>query len=1441
MKRLITVLMCALLLLQSVGIVALATDLEIVKAISFDDMATNYIPEKQLTLSSKEAVYVAETEAGVNKALKFALKGSTKSAVFTTPTSDGEATYSFDLMMDEGLTGTISVMQGTGTAVKILTISSSGIITDADGRKVSCAVSGEKFTNITIKANALTKRMSILSDGKVAMERRYISTLPSVLSGVKIEFKEAEFAKRVAYVDNFACVNASVSQIELPEVKFNTDVYVEVEEPSEIEKEIVVSDTIIQNNTFDSPESLQGFNLGDDGKANYVGQYTDEKTGNGYFKFKANGTPNQTRADVNDKGVEYMCFEADFRLAQEGFVGRLFSFRNSRYYYSLKLEADGTIKTDVGNTVICKLAKGRWTTISLVVDFTNMTYDTYVNGSLVKKGTGMNKSVNEVYDHLRIIDCNPGSVGELHMDNLKVYHGKELRELPKEGMIKAEKSTVPSNKKGLELLGDRAVGLSMKGGHIYANGEKKKLTDKPYIKDDYTLLPVRAVSEAFGVEVGWNADKKEVTVGNSVLTIGSKIAKVNGKEVEMPIAPEISGGSTFLPLRFLGENILNKVVMYDDLGYCLISDEEIKLDDSQRWIAHDFLLYDRPEGEEILATFNEKIKGVHPRIVINSDDVARIRRNYDTKPHYKAWVDKYIKATDKLLYAAPPTVSYDKAGYIDGLSGAGDNIIDLAFAYLFTGEKKYLQRCWNEIEAVGNYPHWDAGNQLLATAHIMAGCEIAYDWCYDSWTDNQKKFMEEKMYTYGIMEGCRPYYYGVNLGTGPNGTTMSTNWNVPCNAGAGMVALAIMEVYPEVCSDIVSKSLRGIEIMNRKYYPSGAWFEGTTYWNLLAEYLGLYDETLENCLGNDYGITLAPMEAESADYIIGVDGPCGNNNFHDSASSGGHTIYSPLLWFAEEYGKHYLYGERLTAIQKYGMGTNRYDILWWPEEEEFPPSNVGKDLYFPEVELVSMRSEFQDPEAVYLSYHAGKVNQNHGHIDKGAFVLDMAGQRWAIDFGTDSYSLPGYFATTRYNIYRIRGEGHNIPIINPDAGPGQDMNGNMPVECLVSGVSNAYSITDLSSGYKEQTTSVRRGFMLGENRRTVTIRDEYKFKGTSELYWFMHTRAKVNIVDNKTVILSKEGKSIKLQLLTNIEDAKFEALEAQPLPTSPVVEGQAKNSDTTRLAVHSTKADGNAYIQVRFSNCDDYLSELEPQDMPLDSWEPDYSPIENMPYLKSISVNGKPIEDFDEKQTSYTVPVSFRRTGMPEITATCDDDCYIEIEQSDDVTKNTIVKVRKKDNPINSRSYIISYKEGLADGDALYNAKASVSSSSTDTNTEKQATDGDIVSYWAADGDGQWLQLEFEEVVPIELISLVAHQGSVRTANFDLMISNDGENWEKLMSYTTDGVTADYQYIKVTKPANAKFLRLVGHGNSQNSWNSYAEFGVVDTRDWDRAVLDSWK
>ncbi len=95
------------------------------------------------------------------------------------------------------------------------------------------------------------------------------------------------------------------------------------------------------------------------------------------------------------------------------------------------------------------------------------------------------------------------------------------------------------------------------GATTMAVGTETVTLDTPaYINaENYTELPLRAVSEAFGATVGWDDASRTVTVmmGQRIvsMTIGSKTMYINGTPVAMNTAPEIVSERTFLPVRDL--------------------------------------------------------------------------------------------------------------------------------------------------------------------------------------------------------------------------------------------------------------------------------------------------------------------------------------------------------------------------------------------------------------------------------------------------------------------------------------------------------------------------------------------------------------------------------------------------------------------------------------------------------------------------------------------------------------------------------------------------------------------------------------------------------------------------------------------------------------------------------------------------------------------------
>jgi len=99
------------------------------------------------------------------------------------------------------------------------------------------------------------------------------------------------------------------------------------------------------------------------------------------------------------------------------------------------------------------------------------------------------------------------------------------------------------------------------GATTMTAGTETVTLDAPaYINaDNYTMLPLRAISEAFGATVNWDDATKTVTIlsGQRIIsmTIGSKTMYINGTPVAMNTAPEITADRTFVPVRDLANSL----------------------------------------------------------------------------------------------------------------------------------------------------------------------------------------------------------------------------------------------------------------------------------------------------------------------------------------------------------------------------------------------------------------------------------------------------------------------------------------------------------------------------------------------------------------------------------------------------------------------------------------------------------------------------------------------------------------------------------------------------------------------------------------------------------------------------------------------------------------------------------------------------------------------
>jgi len=93
---------------------------------------------------------------------------------------------------------------------------------------------------------------------------------------------------------------------------------------------------------------------------------------------------------------------------------------------------------------------------------------------------------------------------------------------------------------------------------VYLNGTKIQFPDtQPVIVNGRTMVPMRSIFEAFGVDVEWIPEQKKVYSNSSIaeiaLFIGYTSMYIDGREVEIDVAPFIENGRTMVPLRAISE------------------------------------------------------------------------------------------------------------------------------------------------------------------------------------------------------------------------------------------------------------------------------------------------------------------------------------------------------------------------------------------------------------------------------------------------------------------------------------------------------------------------------------------------------------------------------------------------------------------------------------------------------------------------------------------------------------------------------------------------------------------------------------------------------------------------------------------------------------------------------------------------------------------------
>lgn len=122
--------------------------------------------------------------------------------------------------------------------------------------------------------------------------------------------------------------------------------------------------------------------------------------------------------------------------------------------------------------------------------------------------------------------------------------------------------------------------LTVGKNEIEANGETSALDTAPYIENGTTFIPLRGLLEKMGAEVSWSEEEQGVTVnkGNTKIYMQiryknvfvSTLKKENVKYTLLS-EPRITDGRTFIPVRFVSEQLGYNVSWNGDTGEITIT------------------------------------------------------------------------------------------------------------------------------------------------------------------------------------------------------------------------------------------------------------------------------------------------------------------------------------------------------------------------------------------------------------------------------------------------------------------------------------------------------------------------------------------------------------------------------------------------------------------------------------------------------------------------------------------------------------------------------------------------------------------------------------------------------------------------------------------------------------------------------------------------------
>jgi hypothetical protein len=552
----------------------------------------------------------------------------------------------------------------------------------------------------------------------------------------------------------------------------------------------------------------------------------------------------------------------------------------------------------------------------------------------------------------------------------------------------------------------------------------------------------------------------------------------------------------------------------------------------------------------------------HPRLLLTDKRLQELKTLSLTDTRLQRYASDVVAQADKDIFKSPIQHVLIGPRLLDKSRECLLRVYDLAFAYRWTGNEKYLASAISNMRTVCSFADWNPSH-FLDVAEMTHAVAIGYDWLYNKMDQPTRDLIKSKLIFLGLEEGRTAY--------NANAWWFNSefNWNQVCNSGLLIGGLSVADTDPVLATFLVTKAIAGLPYALKSYGPDGVWSEGPGYWGYATDYTAYGLSALQSALGNTFGLTVTQGMSVTGYFPIYSAGPTNYMlNYADAGEKSKLGAPHPDMWLAGIYNNDHF--SDFVHDQLASATANVYDVIWY---RPYANSAAQRDLdkfFGGSVALWFSRSSWSDANALWIGIKAGYNKVNHAHLDLGNFEMDALGVRWARDLGSDDYDLPDYFGALRYTYYRLESISHNLPLLN---GQNQREDATSKFIKHAEAVAEPFSILDYTEAYKDFASSVQRGLKVVDGRKSILIQDEFVLSKSATIAWGMTTDATIQLINSKEAELTLSGKKLTARILSP-STAVFSIESAQQ--QAP----QKTNSGVSRLMAKVPATIGKATVAV---------------------------------------------------------------------------------------------------------------------------------------------------------------------------------------------------------------------------------------------------------------------